>query len=95
MFMQELHDQHRYVGEATVDVASIASGATATVTIPVIGAQKDKGQTVEYGLPSTFDTALTVAAYVSDDDEVTIVLSNPTGGAIDPASGLYSVRVRP
>lgn len=95
-FDSDLHEQHRLVGSVTVDLASLNAGAVGSVVIPVNGALKDKGQTVEYGLPSNFDQSLIVtAAYVSDDDEVTILIRNPTGSPIDQASGLYAARVRP
>ena len=91
-----LHEQNSLVGERTFDLASIASGAQVGFTITVNGAKANKAHTVEYGLPSNWNTSLQVSSvFVSADDTVTIVIRNPTGGAIDQASGLYGVRVRP
>jgi hypothetical protein len=95
-FFDDLYRQHVLVGTRTFDLPSINSNAQTTFTITVHGAKADKQQTVEYGLPSTWNTALQVsAAFVSADDTVTLVIRNPSGGAIDMAEATYSVRVRP
>lgn len=94
-FDKDLYDQNALVGSVTFDLPSIAAGSISTITIPVNGALKDKGHTVEFGLPSNWNTSLIPYAYVSNDDQVTIVVRNPTGSPIDQASGLYAVRVRP
>lgn len=92
-FFQDLYDALRSAGSKVVDVGSIASGDKASFTITVDGAIPDKGQTVELGLPSAINTSLVPWAYVSAINTVTVVLYNPTGGAIDPASGTYAARV--
>jgi hypothetical protein len=95
-FLRDLYDQNVLSNEVTIAVGPVASGATTTIVMTVAGAIKDQGQTVEYGLPSIWNTGLDVmAAYVSDDDEVTIVIRNPTGGSISIASAVYGARVRP
>lgn len=95
-FDQDLHDQHKLVGTRTLDLPNINAGAQTTFTITVNGAKADKQQTVEYGLPSNWNTGLRIdAAFVSADHTVTIVVGNATGGAIDMGSATYSVRVRP
>ena len=95
-FDAELYDQHRLVGTRTIDLASIASGAQSSFTITVNGAKADKQQTVEYGLPSNWNTGLSIdSAFVSADNTVTLVVDNPTGSPIDMGSATYSVRVRP
>lgn len=94
-FDNAVEDMLKMVGEVTVDVGSIAAGGIGTVTIPVKGAKANKGQTVQVGVPSSFNTGLVPWAYVSADDESVLVLYNRTGGAIDPPSATYSVRVMP
>ena len=95
-FFQDVLDQNRVVGTRTYDLPSINAGATETFTVTAKGAKPDKAQTIEYGLPSTWNTGLIVAAvFVSAADTVTFVIYNPTGGSINQASGTYSVRVRP
>jgi len=86
----------KLVGSQTVDLGSIAGGAKVVFTIQVVGARPNQGQTVEVGLPAAFNTDLSVAAaFVSNNDEVTVVIRNPTGGAIDPPLAEYAVRVTP
>lgn len=95
-FFTDLHDQHRMVGERVFDLPNLSSATATTFTVTVKGALPDEGQTVEYGLPSTWNANLQVAAvYVSAADTVTFVIYNPTGGAINMGSATYSVRVRP
>lgn len=95
-FDRQLWEQHRLVGTQTVDLPNLTAGAQTSFTVSVPGARADKQQTVEYGLPSTWNAGLRIdSAYVSADDTVTIVVGNPTGGAINMGSATYSVRVRP
>lgn len=95
-FDADVYEQHRLVGTRTYDLPSLNAATAATFTVTVKGALADQGQTVEYGLPSNWNTGLIVAGcFVSADDTVTFVIYNPTGGAIDQASGTYSARVRP
>ena len=95
-FFDELYRQNVMVGTRTFDLPSINAGAQTTFTITVNGAKANKQQTVEYGLPSNWNTSLQVsAAFVSADNEVTMVIRNPSGGSIDMGSATYSVRVRP
>lgn len=94
-FHNELEDMLKLVGSRTYDVGSISAGSTASFTVTVTGCKVDQGQTVQLGLPSTFSTSLVPWGFVSANDTVTIVLYNPTGGAIDPASATYTARVMP
>lgn len=95
-FDGDLYRQHALVGTRTYDLPSIGPGNQAAFTITVNGAKADKQQTVEYGLPSNWNTGLIVgAAYVSADNTVTLVITNPTAGSLNQASATYSVRVRP
>lgn len=77
-------------GSATVDPGNIAAGGTETHNITVTGAVLG-----DYAVPS-FSLSLqglVMTAYVSAADTVTVVLFNPTGGAIDLASGTMRARV--
>jgi len=95
-FLIDIHNQNRMVGTRTIDLASIASGAQTSFTITVDGALPDKQQTIEYGLPSNWNTSLQISSvFVSAADTVTIVVRNPSGGSIDMPSATYGVRVRP
>lgn len=91
-----MYDQHSLVGERVYDLPNLSAGTATTFTVPAKGALPDKAQTVEYGLPSNWNTNLIVAGvFVSAADTVTFVIYNPTGGSINQASGTYSARVRP
>jgi hypothetical protein len=77
-------------GSKTYDAASLAASATATTTVTVTGAALG-----DYAIPSLGVSAagLVVSAYVSAADTVTVVLFNPTAGAVDLASTTLRVRV--
>lgn len=95
-FFADLHEQLSKVNSRAYDIPSIAAGATATFTITVVGALAGKAQQVAYGLPATgWNDNLQVTARVSADNEVTLSVHNPTGGAIDIGSATYSARVFP
>lgn len=95
-FFIDLFAQNRMWGEAVVDLPSIAAGGKASFTIRVDGAIPGKAQTIEYGLPPTWDTDLIMSSvFVSATDTVTMVVRNPTGASIDMPSATYGVRVRP
>ena len=85
----------RLTGSHTLDVGSIAAGATGSFTVTVTGARADAGQTVQIGLPSAIDTGLVVWGTITADDVVTVYLYNRTGSPIDPSSATYYVRVMP
>ena len=94
-FDRDLEDMLKLVGTRTYDVGSISAGSKATFTITVTGCRADEGQTVQVGLPSAFNASLVPWGFVSGDDTVTVVLYNPTGSPIDPASATYTARVMP
>lgn len=94
-FFRDIHDLHRRVGETTVDIGSISAGAVATFTISAPDARPDIGQQVVLGPPSTIDASLVWCGVVSADGVVTVRVYNPTGGAINPVSGVWGVRVLP
>lgn len=92
-FYKDLYDHLVLVGRRTLDVASIAAGGKQTFTITVTGCRPNKGQTVQVGLPSSINADLLPWGFVSANDEVTVVLRNPTGSPIDPPSAEYAARV--
>jgi len=75
---------------ATVDPASVGAGASITFTITVEGAVLG-----DYCLvaPPYSLQGLVMSASVTAADTVTVVLYNPTAGAIDLASGDWKVKV--
>jgi histidinol-phosphate/aromatic aminotransferase/cobyric acid decarboxylase-like protein len=84
------------VGTATVNLGNIAAGATASFTVTVQGARPDKGHTVQLGPPSNWNQNLDILlAHVTANNTVTVIVRNPTGGGIDPDSGLWGMRVMP
>jgi len=82
--------QKVYNGTATIDPASIATGAQATATITVTGAVLGMSA---MAFPPASLQGLQLTAYVSAADTVTIVLKNDTGGAVDLASGVWKAKV--
>lgn len=77
-------------GSATVDPASIASGAGLTGTIAVKGAALGDYVLASFSLDQA---GLELSSYVNDGDSVTWDLQNVTGGAVDLASGTMRVVV--
>ena len=78
-------------GSASLDFASIAAGASATLTIAVAGAATT--DRVVLNPPSTLPNGVVPVAYVSAADTVTVRLNNVTAAAIDPAAMTYLVTV--
>lgn len=78
---------------AVLDFGSIGAGATAELTITVTGAVT--GDTVAVGAPSTIESGLMWAGYVSAADTVTIRVHNTTAAPIDPASATWKASVIP
>lgn len=76
-------------GSATYDAPSIAAGGTTTTTVTVTGAVLGDLATCSFGVSLA---GLMATAYISAADTATVVLYNPTAGAIDLAS--TTVRVR-
>lgn len=94
-FDRDTEDFLKLVGSRTIDVPSILAGAVGSFTVPVDGARANQGQTVQIGLPSTFDTGLIPWGVVTSDNTVTVYFHNRTALAIDPPSATYSCRVMP
>lgn len=79
-------------GSATYNPPSLADGAGATTTVTVTGAAL--GDYVE-GVAFSLDLqGITVTAYVSAADTVSVRFQNESGGLLDLASGTLYVRVR-
>ncbi len=72
------------------DPPSVSSGAQTTTTITVTGAAVGAPATASFSLSLS---GLTLSAYVSATNTVTVVLSNLTGAPVDLSSGTLSVRV--
>lgn len=78
---------------ATWDPPSIAAGAFAVSTGITVGGSRP-GDTVRV-IPPAALTGLVATGEVTANDTVQIALFNPTGGAVDLASGSWTVRVTP
>lgn len=76
---------------ATLDFASIATTASADLTITVTGAAV--GDAVAIGLPAAPAAGLVFFGFVSAADTVTIRAMNITGTGVDAASGTYRATV--
>lgn len=76
-----------------IDVPSISSNDYETVVATVTGAIV--GDFVKMTYPSELITLGAVVSYpiVTDNDEVSFLIHNHTGGAINPASGLYTFKI--
>ena len=84
-------DQRQPTATATLDFPGVAAGGSQTLSVSVPGAAP--GDAVQATPPSGFDARLTVHAYVSAGNTVTVRAGNPSAGEIDPASGTWRVTV--
>lgn len=73
------------------DPPSVAVGASTTTGITVSDAALGDNVEVSFNMSLA---GLVLTAYVSASNSVTVVLHNPTGGAVDLVAGTLSVRVR-
>lgn len=79
-----------YFGAAVVDPASIANGTQLGFTITVLNAVVGDFVLVS----ASYQIAgLQLTAYVSNTNQVTVVLKNDTGGAIDLPSGTWKAKI--
>lgn len=85
------------VGSKTHDFGSINAGEAATTTLTVTGAlTTDRADVNPNAALATATTlGLSLYAYVSAADTVTIVCTNPTAGALNLASNTFLVSVTP
>lgn len=74
----------------TVDPVNLADGAGATYTITATGA--NLGDAVEFAAPYDLE-GITVTAYVSIVNTVSVRVQNESGGPLDLASGTWKVKV--
>lgn len=79
-------------GSATYDAASLADGVGATTTIAVTGAALGDFVNVSHGVDLA---GITVTAYVSAADVVSVRFQNESGGTLDLASATLRVLVFP
>lgn len=80
-------------GTVTWDPANITAGNNATTTLTVTGATTSNS-IVHAGIPNGFvQDGLSLQAYVSAADTVTLRLYNFSGAGIDPANLVYRVAV--
>lgn len=76
----------------TLDFPSVAGGGTQDLPVTMYGARlAGTPSMVSVTPPVGLDAGLTASAFVSADDVVTVRLTNSTGGAIDPDSGVFVV----
>lgn len=82
--------QTTFYGTATYDAPNLTTGSATTTTVTVTGAALGDFVQVTFGLDLL---GMTATGYVSAANTVTVVLHNPTGGAINLASTTVTVRV--
>lgn len=78
-------------GAATYDPPSLADGAGATTSVTVPGAAPGDFATAAFSLPTG---GLTVTAWVSAQNTVSVRFQNESGGPLDIASGRLAARVQ-
>ena len=82
-----------YGVEETIDVPSISSNGIYQVDIELIGATV--GDYVDIVYPSSLitDGLLVSEPNVSDTDTVSFLIHNHSGGSVNPASGIYKIKI--
>lgn len=90
---EQVEQQLMLVGSRTIDVGNITAGTVSTFTVTVTGCKVNQGQSVVLSPPSAIEANLVWCGVVTANDTVTVRLYNPTGGGINPASGLWGARV--
>jgi len=90
-FFEQIYRILSKVGEATVNLGSIAAGTTTEFTISVPGARAGSG--VILGPPAALEADLMAFGRVSANDVVTVRVLNPTASPIDPVEAQWTVRV--
>ena len=78
------------LGEATYNPANLVDGAGVTTTVAVPGATLGQFAQASFSLDTQ---GITVTAWVSAADVVSVRFQNETGGAIDLGSGTLKVKV--
>lgn len=90
-FFEQVYRILSKVGSTTVDVGSVAAGATAEFTISVPGATVGSG--VVLSPPAALEADLMAFGRVSAADVVMVRVLNPTASPIDPVEATWTVRV--
>jgi hypothetical protein len=80
----------RLTGTATFDPASLADGAGATTTVAVAGAALGDAAVASFSLDTQ---GITIAAWVSAANTVSVRFQNESGGTLDIASGTLKATV--
>ena len=82
-----------YEATNVIDIPSIASNSSYTVVTTLTGAEV--GDFVQMTYPAQLITLELVVGYpiVTDTDEISFVVHNKSGGAINPASGDYTFKI--
>ena len=96
-YVQNLYGDPAYTSSqvAELDFPSVsATGATQDLTVAFSYAAVSDDDEVQVTAPRNLNAGLTASAFVSKDGEVTIRLTNHTGGALNPASGRYRITLR-
>lgn len=75
----------------TLDFPSVPAGGVQALPVAVPGAKV--GELVGVAGPAGLNAALVVGAAVTAANTVTVKVANPTGAAVDPASGTWTVGV--
>lgn len=82
--------QRFLVGTATFDPASLADGVGETTTVTVTGAALGDFALASFSLTTS---GITITAWVSATDTVSVRLQNESGGLLDIASGTLAALV--
>lgn len=75
---------------ASLNFPSIAAHTQSILTASVVGA---RGGDVVLVQPATYHAGILFNGYVTADDTVSIVATNITGAAVDPAADIFSIIV--
>lgn len=89
MAVLETSHAYSFADTVTLDVTSVPAGNVQTETYTVKGIRPQRPTYVEKVSQSA--GLFRLDAYGSNENELTIVWFNPTGSAIDPASGTFWV----
>jgi hypothetical protein len=88
--LQEMSFPTILTASANLDFPSIAAQSSAALTIAVAGAVFGN---IVTATPPTLTAGLFYVAYVSENNKVTVRMTNITGSAINPATGQWTVKV--
>lgn len=86
----ELNKFSELTGSATYNPASLGDGAGATTTVSVIGAALGDFAVASFSLDIQ---GITVTAWVSASNVVSVRFQNESGGTVDLAEGTLRIRV--